>query len=48
MRKGMGNTAVSTIKVSPVTLAIWQHGAKENYYNFSTLNRVVDIKTSII
>ena len=48
MRKGMGHTAVSTFQVSSVTLKIWQHGAKENYYNFSTFNRVVDTKTSII
>ena len=27
----MGHTAVSTIKVSSVTLQIWQHGAKQNY-----------------
>ena len=31
MRKEMGHTAVSTIKVSSVTLKIWQHGDKENY-----------------
>ena len=48
MRTRMGHTAVSTNKVSSVTLKIWQHGAKENYRNFSTLNRVVDEKTSII
>ena len=44
----MGHTAVSTIKVSSVTLKIWQHGAKEKYWNFATCNRVVDKKTSII
>ena len=48
MRKEMGLTAVSTIKVSSVTLKIWQNGAKENYYNFATFNRIVDTKTSII
>ena len=37
----MGHTAVSTIKVSSVTLKIWQHGAKDNYCNFATFNRVV-------
>ena len=44
----VSHTAVSTIKVSSVTLKIWQHGAKENYCNFSTFNRVIDTKTSII
>ena len=31
IEKGDGHYAVSTIKVSSVTLYIWQHGAKENY-----------------
>ena len=48
MRKGVGHTMVSATKASIVTLYIWQHGAKENYCNFTTFNRVVDKKTSII
>ena len=48
MRKVMGHTAVSAIQASSVTLKIWQHGAKENYCNFTIFNRVVDKKTSII
>ena len=48
MRKVMGHTAVSAIQASSVTLQIWQHGAKENYCNFATLNMVVDTKTSLI
>ena len=27
---------------------VWQHGAKENYCNFASLNSVVDTKTSKI
>ena len=48
MRKVMGHTPVSAIKASSVTLQIWQHGAKENNSIFTTFNRVVDKKTSII
>ena len=49
MRKVVGYTAVSAIQASSVvTLKIWQHGAKTNYCNFTTFNRVVDKKTSII
>ena len=44
----MGHTAVSTIKVSSVTLEIWQHRAKTNYGNFASFNMVVDTKTKII
>ena len=39
----MDHTAVSS-----VTLQIWLHGAKDNYFNFATLNRAVDTKTGII
>ena len=48
MRKGMGHTVVSATQASSVTLQILQHGAKENYCNFASFNRVVDKKTSII
>ena len=48
MRKWMGHTAVSTTKVSSVTLLVWQNGAKEKYCNFSTFNMLGDTKTSII
>ena len=48
MRKWMGHTAVSTTKVSSVTLLFCQNGAKEKYYDVSTFNRLVDTKTSII
>ena len=41
----MGHTAVSA---TSATLKIWQHGAKENYCNFASFNRVVDTKTSVI
>ena len=44
----MGPTAVSATEASSVTLKIWHHGAKENYCNFETFNRVVDTKTSKI
>ena len=44
----MGHTAVSVTLVSSVTLYIWQHGAKENYCNFASFNRVDDTKTSKI
>ena len=27
---------------------VWQHGAKKNYCNFATFNRIVDTKTIII
>ena len=48
MRKGMGQTAVSATKPSSVPLYSWQYGAKENYCNFATFNRIVDSKTIIV
>ena len=45
MRKGMDHTAVSATQALSVTLNIWQHGAKENYSTFKTLNMVVNTKT---
>ena len=44
----MGHTAVSATQASSVTLQIWQNGAKEEYCNFATFNRIVDTKTNII
>ena len=44
----MGHTAVSSTEASSVTLKSWQHGAKGNYCNFASFNRVFDTKTSII
>ena len=48
MRKRMGHTAVSATQASSVTHYIWQHGAKENYSKYKTLNMVVNTKTLII
>ena len=48
MRQKIGHTALSASLASLVTLQIWQHGAKENYYNFASFHRAVDTKTSII
>ena len=31
-----------------MTLEVWQHGAKANYCNFASFNRVIDTKTSKI
>ena len=47
MRKAMVHTAVSATIASPVTLNIWQHGTKENYCSFASLNMIVVTKTSI-
>ena len=42
----MGHTEVSATHASSVTLYNWQNGAKENYCNFASFNKVVDTKTS--
>ena len=44
----MNHIADSATQASSVALYNWQHGAKENYCIFSTFNKVVDTKTSII
>ena len=48
MRKVMGHTAVPATEASSVTLWIWQHGAKENYSNFKSVNMIVDTKTRLV
>ena len=44
----MGHTAITSTKALSVILQIWQHGAKENNCNFTTFNRVVDIRLVFI
>ena len=44
----MGHTAVSATQSSSVTVQIWHHGAKENYCDFATFNRIVDTQTIIL